>query len=851
MALLKFKRSAVPAKVPSIADLDLGELAINTYDGKVYTKKDNGTASIVEVGGGSGVTSFNTRTGAVTLSGSDVTTALGYTPANKAGDTFTGDISVPITKSFNCYTVNYGMGTPDSSGLQIYAAAGDTMRFGHRTGGVFTERFIMGTGGNVTANVDFRAPIFYDSNNTGYFLDPAGSSNLLSVQINGTLDVRDSNAQFWRSTNGAYQRVDTRTDATSFSRAHWYGVSSSGGTSNFRHAWYDNAAYFYVTAQDGEIIFNREAGDTIVRSTGSFRAPIFYDSNDTAFFLDPNSTSVLSKVRANAIQHVNGTDAIALTDGSYLYFRSPDNGIRLYLGGADPANYYDNDAHNFRNRSGGKYAEISASGMYASTFYDYQNTAYYVDPASTGTSLITAGGVYVAGQVRAAGWWGEPSASATGLAVEIGESGGRCYITAYSRDAAAYGPMSIEASDFTFTGVSGGFVGVNTSVRAPIFYDSENTARFVDPSSTSVLNVIRGTTLQHSSGQVAVRLNGDTWTEFCDPNGATKLWLGGGDPNNYYNANIHYFRNNGSGNTMTIDSAGTVIATADMRAPIFYDSNNTAYYVDPTTQSYVYEYAGPVTYGSYGSLSIIGQTNNYAGIAFPTKSSTLMMGDGGATPAGFYFGNSAWGMYCYSTGELYTRTIYDLDNTGFYVNPASTSYLNTVSLGAQTWRGDITWNTAVNVVIPASAECSFDVNSSGTWQVWDLTSNAPMIKATAGTNVEIGGAGSRGLYVYGSFTASGNVTAYSDRRLKDNIEQITSALGKVRQLCGVTFTRTDLPDTTRKYAGLLAQDVEKVLPEAVQDVDGKLAVDYNATIGLLVEAIKELEEQVAALKNRS
>ena len=84
MASLKFKRSAVPAKVPALNDLALGELAINTYDGKVYTKKDDGTASIVEVGGNGGVTSFNTRTGPITLSGSDVTTALGYTPSDNS-----------------------------------------------------------------------------------------------------------------------------------------------------------------------------------------------------------------------------------------------------------------------------------------------------------------------------------------------------------------------------------------------------------------------------------------------------------------------------------------------------------------------------------------------------------------------------------------------------------------------------------------------------------------------------------------------------------------------------------------------------------------------------------------------
>jgi len=50
----KLKRSAVQGKVPTTGDLQLGELALNTYDGKLYTKKDNGTASIVEIGAGGG-----------------------------------------------------------------------------------------------------------------------------------------------------------------------------------------------------------------------------------------------------------------------------------------------------------------------------------------------------------------------------------------------------------------------------------------------------------------------------------------------------------------------------------------------------------------------------------------------------------------------------------------------------------------------------------------------------------------------------------------------------------------------------------------------------------------------------
>jgi len=63
---IKLRRSAVAGKVPAVGDLQLGELALNTYDGKLYTKKDNGTASIVEIGsGGSGtpVTTSDTAPG--------------------------------------------------------------------------------------------------------------------------------------------------------------------------------------------------------------------------------------------------------------------------------------------------------------------------------------------------------------------------------------------------------------------------------------------------------------------------------------------------------------------------------------------------------------------------------------------------------------------------------------------------------------------------------------------------------------------------------------------------------------------------------------------------------------------
>ena len=96
----------------------------------------------------------------------------------------------------------------------------------------------------------------------------------------------------------------------------------------------------------------------------------------------------------------------------------------------------------------------------------------------------------------------------------------------------------------------------------------------------------------------------------------------------------------------------------------------------------------------------------------------------------------------------------------------------------------------------------------------------------------------------GNFTASGNVTTYSDIRLKKDIRVIPDALAKVEQLSGVTYERID---SGERQTGLIAQEVQKVLPEAVSG-DDMLSVAYGNLVGLLVEAIKELKAEVDELK---
>jgi len=101
----------------------------------------------------------------------------------------------------------------------------------------------------------------------------------------------------------------------------------------------------------------------------------------------------------------------------------------------------------------------------------------------------------------------------------------------------------------------------------------------------------------------------------------------------------------------------------------------------------------------------------------------------------------------------------------------------------------------------------------------------------------------------GAATFNNNVTAFSDERLKSNIETIQGGLEKVEQLRGVTYTRDE-----RDNIGVIAQEIEKVLPEIVLTADdemGTKSVDYSRITAVLIEAVKELSAKVKYLEENS
>jgi hypothetical protein len=104
----------------------------------------------------------------------------------------------------------------------------------------------------------------------------------------------------------------------------------------------------------------------------------------------------------------------------------------------------------------------------------------------------------------------------------------------------------------------------------------------------------------------------------------------------------------------------------------------------------------------------------------------------------------------------------------------------------------------------------------------------------------------------GSILAGGDITAFSDARVKDNVEVITNAVEKVQAIRGVTYTKMDSEEDERniRRAGVLAQEVLEVLPEVVhQDHNtGMYSVAYGNMVGLLIEAIKEQQTQIESQK---
>jgi hypothetical protein len=355
--------------------------------------------------------------------------------------------------------------------------------------------------------------------------------------------------------------------------------------------------------------------------------------------------------------------------------------------------------------------------------------------------------------------------------------------------------------------------------------------------------------------------------------------------------------------------------SVDLRAPIFYDSNNTGYYVDPATTARLNAiYCGDVHndlggwFRNYNATGIYNQS--YGQHFYCDIANYWNMGGGGLNGQGIRFrdnyGSTVRGYLYYDHGpnlgflssggswrfrivgddyglfegsSCRAQLFYDSNDTTYYVDPNS-------GVGASRF-----WSITPNILYFAGVGGNSTISNQsyaiyqegGAW-----THPYPDLAIAYHTGIKIGAYyGYNGTRFYNNndmatqiasvgdgdnnFRSYYNIIAYaSDGRLKENIQPITNAIEKVKKITGMTFDWKPMvkdlgfePNNIHE-AGVIAQEIEAVLPEAVEiapfDYDWKmpnksksgekyLTVKYEKIVPLLIQAIKEQQEQIEELKN--
>lgn len=261
-----------------------------------------------------------------------------------------------------------------------------------------------------------------------------------------------------------------------------------------------------------------------------------------------------------------------------------------------------------------------------------------------------------------------------------------------------------------------------------------------------------------------------------------------------------------------------------------------------------------------GSYTILASNSTLA-----TKASTLSQGGGTGTAMTFsYAGQSGQPTYLWGTN----------DGTNMYVwSPSNFSVNYATSAGnSDTVDG---YHAASFARYAAAADFTGRVTGRG------QSSGDVGVIGYSGVSTSYNGYvgystysfyGTGDCYISGQILATSNITAYySDKRLKTNITPISSPLQKLLQLNGVYFIENDLAksfgyNNDNVQIGVIAQEVQKIIPDAVslapfdiEMVDGRatsksgenyLTVKYEKLVPLLIEAIKELKQEVDELKGR-
>jgi hypothetical protein len=673
--------------------------------------------------------------------------------------------------------------------------------------------------GTFTSQGSMRAPVFYDLNDTAYYGDFASTSRMNSIVFDNLKCAADQTYGFL----GRNVYADTVNGRGSDPlELNYYdggsviiGQGVNGNKALYAGSLYDSGNR--VAIQRAQSNWN---DSTVIGYVGGLLAWKNYGNSHVIF-----DASQGTSPSGGGVNQTNATNAWTATYPTLMGW----NGSQTYGVRVDSARVSDNTSGNSATTTQRSFDYLYASSylesggaVYGTIFYDNNDRTYYLDPNTSGTSLRIAGSIFSDGA------FGTNGASSGGTTSRIFAPKGAAYsYTPGNITGAIKIRLPIRAND-TMWGMKVRIYSYSTHQTSEYLLGNYSysagawnySATYLGGQSSSAQTVRFG----NEGGYDCVWI-GETSTGWSHPVVSVMDFMGG-----YSNGSTGNWQNNWE--ISIVSSFGTVGASVspninfnEVYAYSYRGNSNVA-----GTGAATYHPSGIYSTGTnwlYGTMYMNGNSINdvsnlYSGAYYATNWFRAQ-GDCGlySQDYGGHFRRNAssshgtWEIFGYAKGGYNGLLI--KDDAG-YIN----NYMHEGGNGGL-----------------------YCENQSGRWPWYWHRGNVCLGLGNSTTS------SSYRVYVNGSLYAEGDIVAYSDARKKSEIITIDNALDKVKQLRGVYYVRTDEVEKGRQ-TGVIAQEINEVLPEVVTyaaDVD-EYGVKYGNIVGVLIEAIKEQQQQIEDLKQQ-
>ena len=471
-------------------------------------------------------------------------------------------------------------------------------------------------------------------------------------------------------------------------------------------------------------------------------------------------------------------------------------------------------------------------------------TALNGQTISSLTALTTTGAVIVGGDFTVNG----TTTTINSTTLEVDDK--NIVLASGAADAAAANGsgITIDGASATFTYVSSGDkwqLNKPLDVGGDVTFGDNEKAIFGASNDLEILHDGTNSTIRdNGSGNLSLTTNGAKIGFYDQANNQflAEAFTGAGFRLYYDGSQKFVTQPNGIDVTGTVTADGLTVDTDTLHV----DSTNNRVGIGTNSPTAPLMVNG----GGINFPIVVNSTDQYAGIAFADNTTTS-----NAHVAVYADGNELG----FEAGNAERMRIDSSGNVGIGTTTPSQK-LDVSGAGARIYLNDANEDIDMN----STADGQLRLDGSGYAGAIALNTDGMNIYTNASSrNILFGVNETERMRLEndGDLHVDGNVVAYSttisDIRLKKDIAPIEDAVTKVQQLNGCTFTY--LKDD-RKSAGLIAQDVEKVLPSAViedeavfhgEEGETYKTVQYDQLIGLLVEAVKELKAEIEELKDAS